>query len=95
MDRFASAFERLSSARRILFSAREQGEEEALRAAREEVRRGLDVLGDASFRSPEARASLAVLRAAVHGDALSRLEFSAAVDDLASRLYWSESTLAF
>lgn len=91
MDRFELASEQLSSARRHLFSAREEGEDESFRAALHDVRIGLETLGDSELRSPVARASLSVLRAALGEVAPDRRRTSVAVDQLASLLYWTEA----
>jgi len=95
MDRFAPAFEKFSSARRHLFSIRQEGEEESFRAALSDVRRGLDLLGDAPLHSRVAQESLDFLRQALREATPDRRRMSAAVDELASLLYWTESSLAF
>ena len=91
MDRFELASEQLSSARRHLFSAREEGEEESFRAALRDARIGLETLGDSVLRSPVARDSVRVLRAALGEVAPDRRRTSAAVDRVASLLYWTEA----
>lgn len=95
MDRFESAFENFSSARRHLISMREEGEEESFRAALRDVRVGLATLGDSALHSDTARASVSVLRQALGDPAPDRTRMMAAVDDLASLLYWTETGLAF
>ena len=95
MDRFELASEQLSSARRHLYSAREEGEDESFRAALRDVRVGLDALGDAVLHSAVARDSVLVLRAAVVAAAPDRRIISAAIDELASMLYWTETSLSY
>jgi len=95
MDRFETAFEQLSSARRHMFSVREEGEDEAFRAALRDVRSGLETLGDSVLHSDVARDSVRVLRAALGEAAPDRRLTSAAIDDLASMLYWTETSLGF
>jgi hypothetical protein len=95
MDRFESAFEKFSSARRHLISIREEGEEESFRAALQDVKGALDLIGNAPLHTPAARHSLDVLRAAVREPAPDRRRMSAAVDEMASLLFWTETSLAF
>jgi hypothetical protein len=91
MDRFELASEQLSSARRHLFSAREEGEEESFRAALRDARVGLEMLGDSELHSAVARDSVSVLREALGEVAPDRQRTSMAVDRLASLLYWTEA----
>ncbi len=95
MDRFEAAFEQLSSARRHMFSVREEGEDESFRAALRDVRSGLDALGDSVLHSDSARDSVRVLRAALGEAAPDRRLTSAAIDELASLLYWTETSLSY
>jgi hypothetical protein len=95
MDRFESAFENLSSARRHLFSIREEGEEESFAAAMQDVRKGLESLGDVVLHSATARSSLSVLRQAIGDPSPDRVRTMEAIDDLASLLYWTETSAAF
>jgi len=95
MDRFESAFENLSSARRHLLAIREEGEDGSFRAALSDVRQGLESLGDAVLHSDAARHSVNVLRQALGDPSPDRLRTMEAIDDLASLLYWTETSLSY
>jgi hypothetical protein len=102
MNRFRIASEKLSSARRHLITVHPGGDRGALLAALEDVEAGLEALGDTRLVSDAAASSLALLKTLVpsHGPVPEPNEkfewgaFAGAVDDLATRLYWSEPTEA-
>jgi hypothetical protein len=95
MDRFESAFEKLSSARRHLIAIREEGDEGSFRGALADVQQGLELLGDAVLHSDAARHSVSVLRQALGDPSPDRLRTMEAIDDLASLLYWTETSLSY
>ena len=102
MNRFRLASEKLSSARRHLFTPYPEGERAGLLAALQDVEAGLEALGDTRIVSTAAASSVEVLKALV--PTLQRLseatenydwaKFAGAVDDLASWLYWAEPEAA-
>ena len=102
MNRFQIASEKLSSARRHLINGHPDGEKAALLSALADVEAGLDALGDARLVSEAASHSVEVLRSLVpalgrRSEASDKFDFgrfSGAVDELATWLFWAESSAA-
>ena len=98
MNRFQIASEKLSSARRHLFTKHPEGDRAALLSALADVEAGLEALGDPRVLNEAANRSVEVLRSLLPTlDRLSEAtdkfdfgKFAGAVDELATWLYWAE-----
>lgn len=99
MNRFEIASEKLSSARRHLITPRPEGDRASLLAALQDVESGLAALGETRLVSNAASSSVEMLKSLLPAarQSTDRFEwgtFAGAVDELASLLYWSESSAA-
>jgi hypothetical protein len=90
MDRLQQASARMSSARRHLFALHPDGDPRTLEAALLDVEVGLAALGDLPLPAPRARECVTALRSALAAPPADRGLLYAAIDDLASFLFWEE-----
>ena len=89
-DRLQLASDRLSNARRELYTSPIDDDPHTLDAALLEVEGGLEALGDFPLPAPRARECVTALRSVLENPHADRSLLYTAVDELASILYWTD-----